>query len=93
MVHLHMRSAYTLLQSTVRIEESVAKAKEMGMSALALTDKNVMHGVPSFVRACQKFHIKPIIVWYLPGQTHTEKRHPQSEWIPQAHSPSLKYLL
>ena len=61
MVHLHMRSAYTLLQSTVRIEESVAKAKEMGMSALALTDKNVMHGVPSFVRACQKFHIKPII--------------------------------
>lgn len=61
MVHLHMRSSYTLLKSTIRIEQSVQKAKELGFHALALTDKNVMHGVPSFVDTCRKAQIQPII--------------------------------
>lgn len=60
MIHLHVRSAYTLLKSTIKIEELVLKASQNHMTALALTDKNVMHGAMTFKRVCQKQGIKPI---------------------------------
>ena len=44
-VHLHVRSCYTLLQSTLTISKIVAAAKRCGYTAVALTDKHVMHGV------------------------------------------------
>lgn len=59
-VHLHVRSCYTLLKSTLTIPKIVACAKQYGYSAVALTDHNVMHGAMAFYHACKKENIKPI---------------------------------
>lgn len=58
---LHTYSAYSLLNSTVRISDYVAYGKAQGYQALALTDKNVLHGAVEFYEACLKAGIKPII--------------------------------
>ena len=60
-VHLHVQSAYSLLASTVRLEQLVTEAKAKGMRSIALTDRNVMHGAIPFYKACKKQGIKPII--------------------------------
>ena len=60
MVHLHIRSCYTLLKSTIRIEQLVETAQKMKMKAIALTDLNVMHGAMSFYHACQQASIHPL---------------------------------
>lgn len=60
-VHLHVHSEYSLLDGAARIEELVMRAKEMGMSALALTDHGNMFGAIKFYKAAQKLGIKPII--------------------------------
>jgi len=60
-IHLHIQSAYSLLSSTVKINELVTKAKQKGYSTLALTDRNVMYGSLYFYKECRKQGIKPII--------------------------------
>jgi DNA polymerase III subunit alpha len=60
-VHLQMKSVYSLLSSTCSIKEVVTKARELGYTSLAITDKNVMYGAISFYKECQKQGVKPII--------------------------------
>lgn len=60
-VHLHVHSEYSLLDGAARIEELARQAKELGMSALALTDHGVMYGVVAFYKACMEQGIMPII--------------------------------
>lgn len=60
-VHLQVISAYSLLKSTISIEQLVITAKERGYTAIALTDHNVMYGAVDFYKACKKHGIKPII--------------------------------
>ncbi|HEX3032551.1 MAG TPA: PHP domain-containing protein, partial [Bacillota bacterium] len=60
-VHLHTHSGYSLLDGAGRIEELVARAAELGMPALAITDHGVMFGVVDFYKACRKYGIKPIL--------------------------------
>ena len=60
-VHLHVHSEYSLLDGFSNIKKLVARAKEMGMPALALTDHGTMFGVIDFFNAAQKAGIKPII--------------------------------
>ena len=60
-VHLHTRSCYSLLESTIRIEQLALTASEYGYTHTALTDRNVLFGVPSFLKACEKYHVKPIV--------------------------------
>ena len=60
-VHLHVHSEFSLLDGAARIEELALQAKNLGMSALALTDHGVMYGAIAFYKACQKHDIKPII--------------------------------
>jgi DNA polymerase-3 subunit alpha len=59
-VHLFVRSSFTLLSSTIRINALTARAKELGYSSIALTDHNVMHGAAAFSHACEKDGIHPI---------------------------------
>ena len=59
--HLHVHTQYSLLDGSSKINEIVARAKELGMSALAITDHGVMYGVIDFYRAAVKAGIKPII--------------------------------
>src|SRR3989338_1761030 len=59
--HLHTHTHYSLLDGLSRIDELVAKAKEIGMEALALTDHGVMYGAIEFYKKAKKAGIKPII--------------------------------
>ncbi|WP_203361494.1 DNA polymerase III subunit alpha [Bacillus sp. REN10] len=59
--HLQIQTGYSLLSSTISIEKLMAKAKQLGYQALAITDHNVMYGVIPFYQACKKAGIKPLI--------------------------------
>ena len=59
--HLHVHTEYSLLDGASRISHLVARAKELGMDSLAITDHGVMFGVIDFYRECLKQGIKPII--------------------------------
>ena len=60
-VHLQVRSAYSLLESTISIDELVSSAEKNGFKAIAITDHNVLYGAVQFYQACKKQNIKPII--------------------------------
>ena len=68
--HLHVHTEYSLLDGSAKIKELVARAKELGMDSLAITDHGVMYGVIDFYRAAKAEGIKPIIgceVYVAPG--------------------------
>ncbi|SFQ06753.1 DNA polymerase III subunit alpha [Salibacterium halotolerans] len=60
-VHLHIHTEYSLLESTARMDTLIEQASDAGMEALAITDKNGMHGVIPFYKKCEQAGIKPII--------------------------------
>ena len=60
-VHLHVHTQYSLLDGAARIKDLVARAKELEMSALAITDHGAMYGVVDFYKECRKEGIKPIL--------------------------------
>ncbi|WP_417899343.1 DNA polymerase III subunit alpha [Bacillus haimaensis] len=60
-VHLHIMSSFSLLNSSVRFSQLIDRAKQLGLTSLALTDENVMYGAVDFYKACKKADIKPII--------------------------------
>lgn len=74
-VHLHTHSHYSMLDGMGKIPNLIAKAKEDGQTALALTDHGVMHGAVEFYEECQKADIKPIIGCevYIAPRTHKDK--------------------
>ncbi|PIZ48679.1 DNA polymerase III subunit alpha, partial [Candidatus Woesebacteria bacterium CG_4_10_14_0_2_um_filter_39_14] len=59
--HLHVHSEYSLLDGLAKIESLFAKALELGMDSLALTDHGVMYGAIKFYLAAKEFEMKPII--------------------------------
>jgi DNA polymerase-3 subunit alpha len=60
-VHLHVHSEYSLLDGLSSCRELAARAVELGMPALALTDHGTMYGAVQFYKDCQGVGIKPII--------------------------------
>ncbi|HEY91795.1 MAG TPA: DNA polymerase III subunit alpha [Dehalococcoidia bacterium] len=59
--HLHVHSEYSLLDGMCNITQLVARAKELGMDSLALTDHGVLYGAVEFYQAAREAGIKPII--------------------------------
>ncbi|MCI6853887.1 MAG: DNA polymerase III subunit alpha [Firmicutes bacterium] len=59
--HLHLHTEYSLLDGAASIKKAVARAKELGMDSLAITDHGAMFGVVDFYKECKKQGIKPII--------------------------------
>jgi DNA polymerase-3 subunit alpha len=59
--HLHVHTEYSLLDGMCRIRKLVARAKELGMDSLAITDHGVMYGAIEFYLAAKEAGIKPII--------------------------------
>lgn len=59
--HLHVHTEYSLLDGASRIPKVVARAKELGMDSLAITDHGVMFGVIDFYKECRKQGIRPVI--------------------------------
>ena len=60
-VHLHTHTQYSLLDGSNKIADYVARVRELGMSAAAITDHGVMYGVIDFYKACTEAGIKPIL--------------------------------
>ncbi len=58
---LQVRSAYSLLQSTIKIESLVSHAVTLNQSAVALVEKGSLHSSIKFYEACVAANIKPII--------------------------------
>jgi DNA polymerase-3 subunit alpha len=60
-VHLHVHSEYSMLDGLSRLPDLVARARDLGMPALALTDHGAMFGVIDFYREAKAAGVKPII--------------------------------
>jgi len=72
-VHLHCHSDFSLLDGASSIDALVARAKQLGMSHLALTDHGNMFGALAFFKECRKEGITPIIgseFYKAPGPRH-----------------------
>lgn len=59
--HLHVHTAYSFLDGYCHIPKLVSRAKELGMTSLAITDHNHMGGIYEFQKECNKQGIKPIL--------------------------------
>lgn len=59
--HLHCHSHYSLLDGASPIDELVARAKELGMNALAITDHGNLYGALEFYQACRGAGLNPIV--------------------------------
>ncbi|MBH0230138.1 DNA polymerase III subunit alpha [Halobacillus sp. KCTC 3957] len=59
--HLNVQTGFSLMDSTVKIEPLVERAKVMGYRSLAITDNEVMSGAIAFYEACKRNGIKPLI--------------------------------
>ncbi len=68
--HLHVHTEYSLLDGSNKINEYVARVKELGMNSAAITDHGVMFGCIDFYRVAKAAGIKPILgceVYVAPG--------------------------
>ncbi len=74
-VHLHVHTEYSLLDGACRIKDLAKRVRELGQTAVAITDHGVMYGVIDFYRACKEEEIKPIIGCevYVSPRKRTEK--------------------
>ena len=60
-VHLHVHTEYSLLDGACRISGMMDRVKELGQSAIAITDHGVMYGCIDFYKAAMAAGVKPII--------------------------------
>ncbi len=76
-IPLHQHSQFSILDASCSVQAIAAKARAMGMPAVALTDHGNMHGVVDFYKACRKEGVKPIIgceVYVAPTSRFEKKR-------------------
>ncbi len=80
-VHLHVHTEYSLLDGASKIKPLIARAKELGMPALAITDHGCMYGVVEFYKEAKKAGIKPIIGCevYLARESRFSKQGPERD--------------
>ena len=60
-VHLHCHSEYSLLDGANRIDDLIARAKELEQPAVAITDHGNLHAAWEFQEKAKKAGLKPII--------------------------------
>ncbi|MEK7090537.1 MAG: PHP domain-containing protein, partial [Patescibacteria group bacterium] len=74
--HLHVHSHYSLLDGLAKIDELVARAAELGMNSLALTDHGNLCGAIEFYKKAKKQGINPILgaEMYIAREKMTDKR-------------------
>lgn len=75
-VYLHNHSHFSLLEALPKVKGLVKRAKELGMTALALTDNGNMYGAVDFYKACKEAEIKAILGCdlYVAQHTRFDKR-------------------
>ncbi|MCL2491296.1 MAG: DNA polymerase III subunit alpha [Coriobacteriia bacterium] len=78
-VHLHTHTEYSLLDGVARVKPLIARAKELEMPAMALTDHGYMFGAFDFYKTAEKMGIKPILgceVYFTPDSRHVREGKP-----------------
>ncbi|MHB1297826.1 MAG: DNA polymerase III subunit alpha, partial [Gemmatimonadaceae bacterium] len=81
-VHLHCHSEYSLLDGANRIDDLIARAKELEQPALAITDHGNLHAAWEFQTKARKASVKPIIgmeAYVAPGDRRGRTRAAQGE--------------
>ena len=78
-VHLHVHSEYSLLDGACKIEKMAARAAELGMPALGLTDHGVMNGAVEHYKACKATGSSRSSAWR-PTWSTTAARRPRSRY-------------
>jgi DNA polymerase-3 subunit alpha len=76
-VHLHLHTAYSLLDGMIRTSELADRAAELGMPAVAMTDHGNLYGTIDFYQSCKKAGIKPILgceIYLSPGSADEKKK-------------------
>src|SRR5688500_17208715 len=75
-VHLHCHTHYSLLDGANRIPELVAKTKELGMNAVAVTDHGNLFGAIELYQEARQAGINPIIGYeaYVAPNSRLEKK-------------------
>ena len=58
-VHLHCHTHYSLLDGANRIPQLVARVKELGMNAVAMTDHGNLYGAIEFYKECKDAGVNP----------------------------------
>ncbi len=73
--HLHCHTQYSLLDGASSITGMMQKAKDDGMTAVALSDHGNMFGAFKFVAEASKFNLKPIVgcEFYLVADRHKKQ--------------------
>jgi DNA polymerase-3 subunit alpha len=79
--HLHVHSEHSVLDGACNIEQMAARAAELNMPALSLTDHGVMNGALDMYKACRANGVKPIlgIEAYYVDDRHSVKEMPRYE--------------
>ncbi len=75
--HLHLHTEYSLLDGACRIDRLFDRVKELGQTAVAITDHGAMYGAVDFYKAAKKAGVKPIIGCevYVAPRTRFDKVH------------------
>src|SRR5437763_3836524 len=84
--HLHLHTHYSLLDGFNRIPELVARTKELGVHACAITDHGTLYGAVEFYTECKKHGVNPVIGYeaYLAPGKRTERK-PVKDGGPYTH--------
>ncbi len=60
-VHLDVRSCFSLKEGAFTPEQLAMRAGALGMSSVAMTDRDGLYGAARFMRACQREGVKPLL--------------------------------
>src|SRR5712691_7258664 len=60
-VHLDVRSCFSLKEGAFTPEQLAHRAAELGMPAVALTDRDALYGAARFVKACEQEGVRPLL--------------------------------
>ena len=80
--HLHLHTAYSLLDGAIRLPELMERVKELGMQRVALTDHGNMFAAVNFYQQAQKAGVQPVIgceVYVAPGDRRDREHRPGQE--------------
>ena len=84
-VHLRVRSAFSLLQSTVRVEPLAKACRAAAMPAVAVTDDANLFAVMQFGAAAKKQGVQPIVGALLPMASVEKAQRPNQRPQPAEH--------
>ena len=75
-INIHNHSTFSMLDGLASPEDMVKKAKEIGQSAIGITDHGSISGAIKFIKACKEYGVKPIVgieAYYCDDSTKKEK--------------------